>query len=172
MLALGVDTFIEAGPGKVLSGLVQRCTRGHPTPSRVLNVEDAESLERDAGCPDGRRPERASEGHEAVAGGQVDGLGAALGAELGQDRRDVELDGVVADGEALGDGLVGQALGDEVEYLALPLGQILAEASPVGASGRQSRPTLPTSPGSRATRPAATARIAAPSSAAPAAGVR
>ena len=75
-------------------------------------------------------------------------------------------------GEALGDRLVGQALGDEVEYLALALGQILAEAVAGGASGRQSRPMLPTSPGSRATRPAATAWIAAPSSAAPAAGVR
>jgi hypothetical protein len=46
MLEFGVDTFVEAGPGKVLSGLVQRCTRGQPTPVRVLNVEDAESLER------------------------------------------------------------------------------------------------------------------------------
>jgi [acyl-carrier-protein] S-malonyltransferase len=44
MLDFGVDTFVEAGPGKVLSGLVQRCTRGQPV--RVLNVEDAESLNR------------------------------------------------------------------------------------------------------------------------------
>jgi [acyl-carrier-protein] S-malonyltransferase len=44
MLAYGVDTFIEAGPGKVLSGLVQRCTRGQAV--KVLNVEDPASLEK------------------------------------------------------------------------------------------------------------------------------
>ncbi len=44
MLAFGVDTFVEAGPGKVLSGLVQRCTRGQSV--KVLNVEDGASLER------------------------------------------------------------------------------------------------------------------------------
>jgi len=44
MLAFGVDTFVEAGPGKVLSGLVQRCTRGQAV--KVLNVEDGPSLER------------------------------------------------------------------------------------------------------------------------------
>jgi [acyl-carrier-protein] S-malonyltransferase len=45
MLTLGADTFIEAGPGKVLSGLVGRCTRGR-TPVTVLNVEDPASLEK------------------------------------------------------------------------------------------------------------------------------
>jgi [acyl-carrier-protein] S-malonyltransferase len=44
MLAFGVDTFIEAGPGKVLSGLVQRCTRGQQI--TILNVEDPASLEK------------------------------------------------------------------------------------------------------------------------------
>ncbi len=44
MLALGVDTFVEAGPGKVLSGLVQRCTRGQAV--KILNVEDPASLEK------------------------------------------------------------------------------------------------------------------------------
>jgi [acyl-carrier-protein] S-malonyltransferase len=44
MVAFGVDTFIEAGPGKVLSGLVQRCTRGQAV--RILNVEDPASLEK------------------------------------------------------------------------------------------------------------------------------
>lgn len=43
MVALGVDTFVEAGPGKVLSGLVQRCTRGQAV--KILNVEDPASLE-------------------------------------------------------------------------------------------------------------------------------
>jgi [acyl-carrier-protein] S-malonyltransferase len=44
MLAFGVDTFVEAGPGKVLSGLVQRCTRGRSV--KILNVEDPASLEK------------------------------------------------------------------------------------------------------------------------------
>jgi [acyl-carrier-protein] S-malonyltransferase len=37
----GVDTFIEAGPGKVLSGLIRRIARD----VKMLNVEDAASLE-------------------------------------------------------------------------------------------------------------------------------
>jgi [acyl-carrier-protein] S-malonyltransferase len=44
MLAFGVDTFVEAGPGKVLSGLVSRCTRGQSV--TILNVEDPASLEK------------------------------------------------------------------------------------------------------------------------------
>jgi [acyl-carrier-protein] S-malonyltransferase len=37
----GVTTFVEVGPGTVLSGLVRRIAKG----ARVLNVESAESLE-------------------------------------------------------------------------------------------------------------------------------
>jgi len=37
----GVDTFVEVGPGTVLSGLVRRIAKG----ARILNVEDPESLE-------------------------------------------------------------------------------------------------------------------------------
>jgi [acyl-carrier-protein] S-malonyltransferase len=44
MLDLGVDRFVEVGPGKVLSGLIQRCARGRDVV--VLNVEDGASLER------------------------------------------------------------------------------------------------------------------------------
>lgn len=44
MLAFGVDTFIEAGPGKVLSGLALRCARGQNVQVTVLNVEDPASL--------------------------------------------------------------------------------------------------------------------------------
>ncbi|MDI6689081.1 MAG: ACP S-malonyltransferase [Actinomycetota bacterium] len=40
MLKVGIDVFIEVGPGKVLSGLVKRAA-----PSvKILNVEDAESF--------------------------------------------------------------------------------------------------------------------------------
>ncbi|MCC7367036.1 MAG: ACP S-malonyltransferase [Chloroflexi bacterium] len=44
MLAFGVDTFVEVGPGKVLSGLVSRCTKGQAV--TILNVEDPASLEK------------------------------------------------------------------------------------------------------------------------------
>jgi [acyl-carrier-protein] S-malonyltransferase len=44
MLELGIDTFVEVGPGKVLSGLAQRCTRGQAV--KILNVEDPASLEK------------------------------------------------------------------------------------------------------------------------------
>ena len=44
MIAAGADTFVEVGPGKVLSGIVQRCTKGRSV--TVLNVEDPASLEK------------------------------------------------------------------------------------------------------------------------------
>jgi [acyl-carrier-protein] S-malonyltransferase len=37
----GVDTFVEVGPGKVLSGLIRRIAPD----ARVLNVEDRASLQ-------------------------------------------------------------------------------------------------------------------------------
>jgi [acyl-carrier-protein] S-malonyltransferase len=40
MTAAGFDTFIEVGPGKVLSGLVKRIARD----AKVLNVEDQKSM--------------------------------------------------------------------------------------------------------------------------------
>ena len=39
MLEMGVDTFVELGPGKVLSGLIKRVNRK----VTLLNIEDAES---------------------------------------------------------------------------------------------------------------------------------
>jgi [acyl-carrier-protein] S-malonyltransferase len=41
LIEQGVDTFVEAGPGKVLSGLMRQISRDVKT----LNVEDAASLE-------------------------------------------------------------------------------------------------------------------------------
>jgi [acyl-carrier-protein] S-malonyltransferase len=38
----GVDTFVEVGPGRVLSGLLKRTARG----ATLLNVEDVTSLEK------------------------------------------------------------------------------------------------------------------------------
>jgi [acyl-carrier-protein] S-malonyltransferase len=42
MAGAGIDTFLEVGPGKVLSGLIKRITPD----ARILNVEDRESLEK------------------------------------------------------------------------------------------------------------------------------
>jgi [acyl-carrier-protein] S-malonyltransferase len=41
LVAEGVDTFVEVGPGKVLCGLIRRIAAG----ARALNVEDRASLE-------------------------------------------------------------------------------------------------------------------------------
>ena len=41
LMQQGVGTFVEAGPGKVLSGLMRQISRD----AKMLNVEDAESLE-------------------------------------------------------------------------------------------------------------------------------
>jgi len=41
LIGQGVNTFVEAGPGKVLSGLIRQINRDVKT----LNVEDAASLE-------------------------------------------------------------------------------------------------------------------------------
>lgn len=42
LIEQGVDTFVEAGPGKVLSGLMRQISRD----VKMLNVEDAASLEK------------------------------------------------------------------------------------------------------------------------------
>jgi [acyl-carrier-protein] S-malonyltransferase len=42
LMSHGVDTFVEAGPGKVLSGLMRQINRD----VKMLNVEDAASLQK------------------------------------------------------------------------------------------------------------------------------
>jgi [acyl-carrier-protein] S-malonyltransferase len=49
MAAMGVDTIVEVGPKRVMSGLIRRINRG----IRLLNVEDEESLERTASILNG-----------------------------------------------------------------------------------------------------------------------
>jgi [acyl-carrier-protein] S-malonyltransferase len=52
LVADGVDTFVEVGPGTVLSGLVKKIDRG----VRVLSVEDPASLDATAAALGERRP--------------------------------------------------------------------------------------------------------------------
>jgi [acyl-carrier-protein] S-malonyltransferase len=47
LLAQNVETFIEIGPGKVLSGLMRQTNRD----VKCLNVEDAASLETTMSLP-------------------------------------------------------------------------------------------------------------------------
>lgn len=42
MLAEGVDTFVEVGPGKTISGFVKKCCKGHDV--TILHVEDLDSF--------------------------------------------------------------------------------------------------------------------------------
>lgn len=51
MVRDGFDTFVEAGPGTVLSGLVKKIAKG----VRVLNVEDPDSLEKTSAALDPAR---------------------------------------------------------------------------------------------------------------------
>lgn len=46
MLDMGVDTFIELGPGRVLSGFVKEISREKGLKVNIFNVEDLKSLEK------------------------------------------------------------------------------------------------------------------------------
>lgn len=46
MLEMGIDTFVEIGPGKTLSGFVKKVCKEKEVDANVLNIEDVESLER------------------------------------------------------------------------------------------------------------------------------
>jgi malonyl CoA-acyl carrier protein transacylase len=43
---LGVDAYVECGPGKVLAGLLKRIGRTWPKPPALHNVEDGEGAEK------------------------------------------------------------------------------------------------------------------------------
>ena len=45
MLNMGVDTFVEIGPGKTLSGFVKKVCKEKEIEVNVLNIEDVETLE-------------------------------------------------------------------------------------------------------------------------------
>lgn len=46
MLKMGIDTFVEIGPGKTLSGFVKKVCKEKEIDANVLNIEDVESLEK------------------------------------------------------------------------------------------------------------------------------
>lgn len=45
MLEMGVDTFVEVGPGKTLSGFVKKVCKEKEIEAKILNIESVETLE-------------------------------------------------------------------------------------------------------------------------------
>ena len=45
MLEMGIDTFVEIGPGKTLSGFVKKVCKEKGIEANVLNIEDTQTLE-------------------------------------------------------------------------------------------------------------------------------
>lgn len=46
MLDMGIDTFVEIGPGKTLSGFVKKVCKEKSVEANVLNIENVETLEK------------------------------------------------------------------------------------------------------------------------------
>ena len=44
MLEIGVDTFVEVGPGKTLSGFVKKVCKEKNVEANILNIESVETL--------------------------------------------------------------------------------------------------------------------------------
>ena len=45
MLEMGIDTFVEVGPGKTLSGFVKKVCKEKEVEANILNIENVETLE-------------------------------------------------------------------------------------------------------------------------------
>ena len=45
MIEMGIDTFIEIGPGKTLSGFVKKVCKKFDKEVNVFNIENIETLE-------------------------------------------------------------------------------------------------------------------------------
>src|SRR5690606_27799129 len=106
------------GPVAVVRPYERPAPRVTPVPARPA------APGRDARAPARRaRVTPPGSGHQAVAVGVDDRLDAIAQVELGEDARDIGLDGLLADHQGLGDLAVGQAVGDEAQHLQLPRGQ-------------------------------------------------
>ena len=46
MLSLGIDTFVEIGPGKTLSGFVKKVCKEKEVEANIFNIENVETLEK------------------------------------------------------------------------------------------------------------------------------
>src|SRR6187399_812200 len=62
---------------------------------------------------------------ESALNGQPNGVSTVLRAELAADRREMKFDGLVADAEMLGNGLVRQAFGQQLQHVHFTRGQRL-----------------------------------------------
>ena len=101
---------------------------------------------------------------EALLDGIAGELDTVVHLQLAQGVLHVVLHGAVGEHESLGDLLVGHPLGDHLEDLGLPLGQLRGVgvlARPGSAIRRNSPSTSPASPGVNTVSPAATPRTAA-----------
>src|SRR5215210_4876142 len=88
-------------------------------------------------------PENGELRDQAQPLGLLHGLGAVAHAELAIERGGVLLDGVRGEEEPLGDLAVGRAARDEVEHLALALGQRRARGGLVRLEDRHAEPDHP-----------------------------
>lgn len=84
------------------------------------------------------------EHNQTAASTSADGIGSAAGAQFGEDRGDVKLDGVFADDQASRDQLIGKAFAKQFEHFELAWGeafggwgQRLARAEETTAQGQR-----------------------------------
>ena len=84
LLALGVDTFVEVGPGKVLSGLMKKVDRS----AKLYNVSDLESLAKTIGSLKGG-DNNALQGKKVLVTGASRGIGREIALEFARLGADV-----------------------------------------------------------------------------------
>lgn len=81
------------------------------------------------------RPGLVGVGGKAGLPGKEDCLGAVFDVKLDEDRREIVSHGLLADPEALSDGVVAHAVTHEFEDLAFPYGEFWERRNNVGAFG-------------------------------------
>ena len=114
---------------------------------------------------------RRSEAEESAANGSAHGLNAIRRAQLAHDRCDVELHGLVADSQPIGDAFVRQPFGEQLENVDLAVSKGLFEDFAVRIPSPDSRipnpePRIPSSE-SRVPDPSPGSRVPNPGSRSP-----